>query len=357
MQHGNPMRSPWKRRMAAALLACGAGWGLAQAAAPPSGKPAPAAQGCPPTMVAPSQQELVLLQRHARDRGMLWKLEHDGRTSWLYGTIHVNKLEWMMPGPRTIRALMGVDRLALELNLLDPTVLQALTEGLRARKGAPPLPPALQQRLDRQLQAACMPEALAPLRPEAQLVTLLTMVGRHQGLDPQLGVDLVLAGAAHAQGKPVIGLETPETQLRELVSDDPAEVQRSVDSGLRQLERADAPQQLARLVQAWADGDVRQLERYPQWCNCLNTAEERADYARLIDGRNPGMARAVAEQLRAGHTLFVAVGAMHLVGPQGLPALLAAQGFDVQPVAWGSRTPGGAAGSAGASGAKKAPTQ
>jgi hypothetical protein len=45
------------------------------------------------------------------------------RTSWLYGTIHVNKLEWMMPGPRTIRALMGVDRLALELNLLDPAVL------------------------------------------------------------------------------------------------------------------------------------------------------------------------------------------------------------------------------------------
>ena len=135
---------------------------------------------------------------------------------------------------------------------------------------------------------------------------------------------------------------------------DPAEVQRSVDSGLRQLERADAPQQLARLVQAWADGDVRQLERYPQWCNCLNTAEERADYARLIDGRNPGMARAVAEQLRAGHTLFVAVGAMHLVGPQGLPALLAAQGFDVQPVAWGSRTPGGAAGT---SGVKKAPAQ
>jgi hypothetical protein len=56
----------------------------------------------------------------------------------------------MMPGPRTIRALMGVDRLALELNLLDPAVLQALTEGLRARKGtaaaagaaATPGPPA-----------------------------------------------------------------------------------------------------------------------------------------------------------------------------------------------------------------------
>ena len=206
----------------------------------------------------------------------------------------------------------------------------------RARDGAPPLPPALQQRLDRQLQAACMPEALAPLRPEAQLVTLLTLIGRHQGLDPQLGVDLVLAGAAHARGLPVIGLETPETQLRELVSDDPAEVQRSVASGLQQLERGDAAQQLARLAQAWADGDMRPLETYPRWCNCLNTAAERADYARLIDGRNPGMASAIAQQLRAGHTLFVAVGALHMVGPQGLPALLRAQGFGVQRVPLGS---------------------
>ena len=344
----------WKRGLLAALLVWGAGWGPAQAAETQAQPPAAPAQACPPTQAQPTPQELMQLQRQARDRGMLWKLEHDGRTSWLYGTIHVNKREWVMPGPRTIRALMGTDRLALELNLLDPAVLQALAAGLRARDGAPPLPAALQQRLDRQLQAACMPEALAPLRPEAQLVTLLTLIGRDQGLDPQLGVDLVLAGAAHAQGKPVMGLETPETQLRELVSDDPAEVQRSVEAGLRQLERGDAPQQLARLAQAWADGDVRQLERYPEWCDCLNTEDERANYARLIDGRNPGMATAIAAQLRAGHTLFVAVGAMHMIGPQGLPALLAAQGFRVQPVALSHSTPGAQSPVAEA---KKPPTQ
>ena len=39
-------------------------------------------------------------QRHARDRGFLWKLEKDGRTSWLYGTVHVARLEWAFPGPR-----------------------------------------------------------------------------------------------------------------------------------------------------------------------------------------------------------------------------------------------------------------
>jgi uncharacterized protein YbaP (TraB family) len=78
------------------------------------------------------------------------------------------------------------------------------------------------------------------------------------------------------------------------------------------------------------------LETYPQWCNCLGTEAERQLYARVVDGRNPGMAEAIARQLRQGRSLFVAVGALHLVGPQGLPALLAAQGFQVQPVALGA---------------------
>jgi uncharacterized protein YbaP (TraB family) len=185
------------------------------------------------------------------------------------------------------------------------------------------------------LRAACAPASVAALRPEAQVITLLTLVGRSQGLEPQLGVDLALAGIALALGKPMVGLETPATQLR-VMFDQSAEVEQSVASGLQQLERGDAAEQLLRLTQAWAAGDVHMLETYPQWCNCLDTEAERQLYARVMDGRNPGMAEAIARQLRQGHSLFVAVGALHLVGPQGLPALLAAQGFQVQPVVLGT---------------------
>jgi uncharacterized protein YbaP (TraB family) len=51
-------------------------------------------------------------------------------------------------------------------------------------------------------------------------------------------------------------------------------------------------------------------------------------YTRLLDGRNPGLADAI-ERLHADGSVFAAVGALHIVGPQGLPALLKARGFAV----------------------------
>src|SRR5437763_6015355 len=55
-----------------------------------------------------------------RDRGLLWRIEKDGRTSWLYGTIHVGKPEWIVPGPTIMRALMASDTVVLELDLSNP---------------------------------------------------------------------------------------------------------------------------------------------------------------------------------------------------------------------------------------------
>ena len=82
------------------------------------------------------------------------------------------------------------------------------------------------------------------------------------------------------------------------------------------------------MASAWARNDLADLEAYPRWCDCLDTPSERESFTRLLDGRNPGMADAI-ERLHAGVSVFAAVGALHLVGPQGLPALLRARGFVV----------------------------
>ncbi len=55
---------------------------------------------------------------------------------------------------------------------------------------------------------------------------------------------------------------------------------------------------------------------------------------RLIDGRNPALARAIGTLHDQGRTLLAAVGALHMTGPQALPRLLAEQGFSVQRVAF-----------------------
>jgi hypothetical protein len=60
---------------------------------------------------------------------------------------------------------------------------------------------------------------------------------------------------------------------------------------------------------------------------------------RLLNDRNGPMADKIARLHRGQGGLFVAVGSLHMVGPQGLPALLAARGFTVTRVSWPAPTP------------------
>ena len=91
---------------------------------------------------------------------------------------------------------------------------------------------------------------------------------------------------------------------------------------------------LARLAEAWSESRLDDVAQYAQWCECLKTPRERAMFAKLVDGRNPAMARAVAALHDGGKTVFAAVGALHMVGPTGLPALLSEMGFKVERVAF-----------------------
>src|SRR5690349_14955524 len=65
------------------------------AAAARASNPAAPPRDCPPTAQDPTPEQVPQLMESARDRGMLWRLTKDGRTSHLYGTLHVGRLEWL----------------------------------------------------------------------------------------------------------------------------------------------------------------------------------------------------------------------------------------------------------------------
>ena len=301
------------------------------------GSAQPKAASCPPSAVAPAPEQIQAGMKAARDHGFLWRIRKDGRESFLYGTVHVARFEWMFPGPAIATALKASDTVALELDMLDPDILQRMAEGL-AKPAATVLPEALKQRLLRQAEAECVPaQALARLAPEMQVATLESLVGRRDGLDPSYGIDVMLAGWARGVRKPVVSLETPELQLATLTMTTPAESVEFVDSALTEMETGRAAPSLRRIAEVWADGDLAALSRYESWCDCIKTPADRAALARLLDERNPGLADAIAALHARGQRVFAAVGSLHMAGSLALPALMAQRGFQVEVVAFPGR--------------------
>lgn len=289
---------------------------------------------CPPTAQAPTPEQRQAGLRNARDHGFLWRISKDGRSSWLYGTLHVAKLDWTFPGPKVSAALKASNTIALEMDLLDPQVERATAQAMAAQPRAP-LPEALQQRLARAAQAECIPpQALVALAPEMQIAALTALIGRRDGLDPGYGIDLVLAGWARVAKRGVVSLESPELQLKTLQSASPAETVDAVASALDEIESGRARPLLLRMAQLWADGDWPALSTYASWCDCLKTGAARADLKRLLDDRNPGLADGIAALHAGGKNVFAAVGSLHMIGPTGLPVLLARRGYRVEQIVY-----------------------
>lgn len=283
------------------------------------------AAACPP------QPDTVVDTRPPRDRGLLWRITRDGRSSWLFGTLHAGKPAWQRFGPQTAAALRASDMLALEIDPTDPALADTLAQPVQA--SAPALPEALQQRLAAAFERACVePELLARFPPLMQAISLSTLEARWAGLDTRHALELLLIDRARSLGLPVQALETAQQQRAALLPDDPQAALRALDQALQQLEDGRGRRVLQQLARAWEQGDLDLLEHYERWCECAATAQDREALRHLNDERNGALAAGIVARHQAGQRVFAAVGALHMTGPQALPRLLAAQGFVVERV-------------------------
>lgn len=291
-----------------------------------------AAKECPPNAAAPTAEEMAQAQKDARDRGALWRLRKDGVQSYLYGTMHLGRAAWMVPGPQLRQALKETEVLAVEVDITAPTT-QA--EMAAAQKEAAPvvLQPGEKARLDAQADAACVPrEALAQMHPVMQAVTYAALAGRHANMHPGFSQEAMLLGAAQALKRPVVALESIGLQMSVLLPKDEAAARRVFLMTLDSLERAGNIDTIRRLGKAWEEGDLSQLESLETLCQCKPAEDERAFHTRLNDGRNPHIAERIAAEHAKGKPLLAAVGLLHMSGPQALPKLLQQRGFEVERV-------------------------
>jgi uncharacterized protein YbaP (TraB family) len=128
---------------------------------------------------------------------------------------------------------------------------------------------------------------------------------------------------ARKTGKPMRYLETIDQQFELLAPDDPALELDEFESGLSDLD--DAAAVVQPMVDAWQRGDQPALARLVGEDMDAFPAARKA----LFDDRNARWVPEIEAMLKEKHSFFITVGAGHLAGPQGVPALLRKAGHAV----------------------------
>jgi hypothetical protein len=169
------------------------------------------------------------------------------------------------------------------------------------------------------------------MKPHMLAMTLAMMEIQRLGYDAGLGLDVHLAQRAMQSGMPIRELESMQGQMK-LFDDLPGDLKEGMlEMAVDTIEDGSVEQEMEALLAAWAAGDsngihatiLRETEGLPE-----PVAQELQ--AAIYDRRNEAMATQVAAYLAGNEPVFVAVGAGHLTGENGIPELLKRRGFSVR---------------------------
>ncbi len=165
--------------------------------------------------------------------------------------------------------------------------------------------------------------AAQKMKPWFMAINLSVLAIMSSGMDPNSGVDKFLAGQAQLARKPVFGLETPEEQMMALI-DHPLDVQAAMLSEtLDQLD--DFKTVMNGYLDAWASGDGDRIAS-----TMINDMRKyQGMYEALLVNRNRNWIAGLEGHINSGKTVFVVVGAAHLVGPDSVLKMLQDKGYKV----------------------------
>lgn len=279
---------------------------------------------------------LVLLAANALaadDRGLLYRVERGTAVVHLLGSIHLASADLYPLRAALTDAYVDADALVVEVDIgaIDP---QRLQRWIKAHGMYPPgeslrdhLQPATWRRLQTYLQNQGLDAANFVQQKPGLLVTTLSMLQmKAAGLSPELGIDAFFLARAHRERKPIVELESLEQQLN-LLSNLP-----NPDLLINQTldEIAELPELTDTLFDAWKQGDADHLAELLLTDGLQQHPEYQPLFEQIYSARNRAMAQRIGRLLTAGGNHFVVVGAAHLVGEDGLVALLRQAGLTVE---------------------------
>jgi uncharacterized protein len=170
------------------------------------------------------------------------------------------------------------------------------------------------------------PEALKRLRPWMAAVLMSTQAAKVAGFEPGSGVETILQARAAKSKTPVMALETMADQVEALAALDADGAYQMLEETA--VELSNAKEVFAEMLTAWASGDSARLEA--AFLDDMETFPKA--YEALLKQRNLRWLPKLEALLQQRYPAFVAVGAGHLIGPDGIVSLLRAKNYKIKQV-------------------------
>jgi len=263
-------------------------------------------------------------------RPALWTVHSSRGTAYLFGSIHILPPQMNWRSKEVTAAIAASDVFVFEILLNSTSQLEAQDyvkqhgmlapgQSLRAM-----LPVSKDAEYDSVVaQSGLSAAALDHMQPWLASIALTVASLKAQNFDVSLGPDIVLNAEVVAEKKPVLAFETIDQQLALMASGDLAANVGSLCATIDDI--ADQSKLVQDMLDAWMIGGTAKLE------TLINGNLDRYPGARriLLDDRNRRWVKQLSVLLRQRKTFFVTVGAGHLLGAMGVPALLRRAGYRV----------------------------
>jgi uncharacterized protein YbaP (TraB family) len=259
----------------------------------------------------------------------MWVVKDSDTTIYLFGTFHL-----MAPGidwnhGKVKAAFESADTLRLEIANMEAEA--PIIANLMASKGQLPPGKTIYDGLTEAQKSALgtiiaqsgfPPQAIQQMQP--WMGSLILAMGLYQklGLDPNQGVDKTLDGLARAANKPVEGFETGAEQIGFFANLTDQQQKAMLVSTIEDWDQA--TNMLNDMIDAWKTGNADKLGELMN--TSLRTQPELAKL--ILTDRNERWAEWVSGRMAKPGTVFVAVGAGHLSGPDSVQAFLKQKGIN-----------------------------
>lgn len=263
-------------------------------------------------------------------RNMLWRVQSGANVIYLLGSVHLLPATMYPLASPIERAFDSSGSLIFELNLDSATqggasmqILQLgmYTDGRTLREN---ISKATYKQLSKRLKKLGYDVGMFErFKPWMVAFTLMGLGSQEGGFEAQYGIDAYFQGRAKKEHKPISGLETVEDQIS-IFSDLPETEQ---EKFLKQtLDAKGSTKELDVIVKAWKKGDaeplIKLLDQY--------VVDDSTLYERMLFRRNRNWMPTIERLIASGDRTMVVVGTLHLVGDQGIVAMLRRKGYSVE---------------------------